>query len=55
MIVAECTDTHEDPRPDWLPRKQAYIDALAHKPQSLLLVSLADMIHNASSIVDDER
>jgi (p)ppGpp synthase/HD superfamily hydrolase len=53
--VADCTDAHEEPKPDWRPRKEAYIASLAHKPARSLAVSLADKIHNASAINADLR
>jgi hypothetical protein len=35
--------THgRNPKPPWRERKEAYLDALTHKPQASLLVSLAD-------------
>lgn len=52
-IVADCTDAVIEPKPEWHARKQAYIASLRHKPQSSLLVSLADKTHNARAIVDD--
>jgi (p)ppGpp synthase/HD superfamily hydrolase len=54
-IVADCTDAHEEPKPAWYPRKEAYIASLAHKPARSLAVSLADKTHNASAINADLR
>jgi (p)ppGpp synthase/HD superfamily hydrolase len=54
-IVADCTDAHEEPKPEWRPRKEAYIASLAHKPARSLAVSLADKTHNASAINADLR
>lgn len=54
-MVADCTDCHEDPKPDWRPRKEAYIASLAGKPVRSLAVSLADKTHNASAINADLR
>lgn len=54
-IVADCTDAHEDPKPAWHPRKEAYIASLATKPARSLAVSLADKTHNASAINADLR
>ena len=54
-IVADCTDAHEEPKPDWRPRKEAYVASLAHKPARSLAVSLADKTHNASAINADLR
>lgn len=52
-IVAECTDAWVDPKPDWRPRKEAYLASLPKKPTRSLLVSLADKVHNAEAILSD--
>jgi (p)ppGpp synthase/HD superfamily hydrolase len=52
-IVSDCTDSWEEPKPDWQPRKQAYLAALPKKPARSLLVSLADKTHNAEAILAD--
>ena len=52
-IVDHCTDTDEEPKPAWRPRKEAYIDHLSSVPRDALEVSLADKIHNAGAIVAD--
>ena len=52
-IVDGCTDTYETPKPEWCPRKQAYLDKLKTAPDDILLVSLADKVHNARCIVRD--
>ena len=54
-IVADCTDSWEEPKPAWRPRKEAYLAGLAKKPPTSLLVSAADKTHNASAIVADLR
>lgn len=54
-IVADCTDSWEEPKPAWRPRKEAYLAALPAKPAASLLVSLADKTHNARAIVADLR
>ncbi|MFO6447970.1 HD domain-containing protein [Erythrobacter sp. NE805] len=54
-MVADCTDSHEEPKPAWHPRKEAYIASLAHKPARSLAVSLADKTHNAAAINADLR
>ncbi|RVU43536.1 HD domain-containing protein [Lujinxingia sediminis] len=55
FIVEGCTDAYEDPKPPWQPRKEAYLAHLRELPDDspILLVSLADKVHNASSIVRD--
>jgi (p)ppGpp synthase/HD superfamily hydrolase len=54
-IVAGCTDTDETPKPPWEQRKRQYIAQLAHGSDSVKLVSCADKVHNARSIVADLR
>ena len=54
-IVRACSDTDEDPKPPWRPRKVEYIDAIAHKQPDELRVSLADKLHNARAILLDYR
>jgi (p)ppGpp synthase/HD superfamily hydrolase len=56
-IVEGCTDTFEDPKPLWLPRKQEYIAHLAEPttPARVLLVSAADKLSNARAILADWR
>jgi len=54
-IVAGCTDTYEDPKPAWRPRKEAYIAHVATASSSVRLVSAADKLHNARSILADLR
>ena len=54
-MVADCTDAHEEPKPEWHPRKEAYIASLAKKPARSLAVSLADKTHNAAAINADLR
>ena len=54
-IVSDCTDAWTDPKPPWRPRKEAYLAALSTKPARSLLVSLADKVHNAETILQDFR
>lgn len=53
VIVSDCTDAWEEPKPPWLERKKAYIAALPDKAPISLLVSLADQTHNAEAILYD--
>lgn len=55
QIVAGCTDTYEDPKPPWRERKEAYLAHLAEAPAPVLLVSAADKLHNARSVLADYR
>lgn len=55
-IVEACSDSlAEDPshKAPWPERKQAYLDHLADSVPAALLVSLADKLHNATSIARD--
>ena len=54
-IVADCTDAWVEPKPEWRPRKAAYLGALPTKSPRSLLVSLADKTHNAEAILFDYR
>ena len=53
MLVDGLTDTLEDPKPDWRPRKEAYLKRLPGEPESVLRVSIADKLHNMRSIAID--
>jgi (p)ppGpp synthase/HD superfamily hydrolase len=53
--VAGCTDTYEEPKPAWRPRKEAYVAHVATAPASVRLVSAADKLHNARTILADLR
>ncbi len=57
-IVVACSDSLEkDPKnkASWRLRKEAYLGHLETAPSSVLLVSAADKLHNARSIVKDLR
>jgi (p)ppGpp synthase/HD superfamily hydrolase len=54
-IVEGCTDTDVQPKPPWKERKDAYLAHLADADASVLLVSCADKLHNARSILQDYR
>jgi (p)ppGpp synthase/HD superfamily hydrolase len=54
-IVAGCSDTYEDPKPPWRARKEAYLEHLARAPSPVRLVSAADKLHNARSMLSDYR
>lgn len=45
--------TEGEAKPPWIERKATYVEALATKPTTSLEVSVADKLHNASSIRDD--
>lgn len=50
-IVAECSDTFDDPKPEWLKRKQDYINALRIHSDSARLVSASDKLDNIRDIL----
>jgi (p)ppGpp synthase/HD superfamily hydrolase len=54
-IVAECSDTFEQPKPPWRARKEAYIAHLPEASPSALRVSVADKLANARAILLDYR
>jgi (p)ppGpp synthase/HD superfamily hydrolase len=54
-IVEGCTDTLEDPKPAWEPRKRAYVARVPTEATHILLVSAADKLDNARAIVADLR
>lgn len=54
-IVAACSDTDVAPKPPWRQRKEAYVTRAAHLSYSARLVSSADKLHNARSILADLR
>lgn len=56
-IVHDCSDAiieeeHQKKAP-WRERKDAYISKIRHKPQESILVSCADKLHNARTIMFD--
>ena len=54
-IVEGCTDTFEEPKPEWKKRKAEYISRIAHEPKRVRLVSAADKLHNARALLADYR
>jgi (p)ppGpp synthase/HD superfamily hydrolase len=52
-IVEGCTDATEIPKPPWRGRKEKYVEHLATAPADTLMVSLADKLYNARSILMD--
>ena len=54
-IVDGCTDTYETPKPPWRERKERYLTHLADASDSVLLVSSADKLHNARTVLSDYR
>ncbi len=54
-IVAGCSDTFEIPKPPWRERKEAYLGHLPKASPEIQLVSLADKVHNARTILANLR
>ncbi len=54
-IVDGCTDADTIPKPPWQQRKEAYIAHIPTASASVRLVSAADKLHNAQSILKDYR
>jgi (p)ppGpp synthase/HD superfamily hydrolase len=54
-IVDGCTDAEVMPKPPWRARKEAYIAHVREAPASVRLVSAADKLHNARTILADYR
>lgn len=57
-IVRENSDSiteSKDDKAPWRERKEAYIAAIPHKSRSACLVSIADKIHNARSLLSDQH
>jgi len=51
--VAACSDSLENPKPPWKERKEKFLTRLGEAPSPVLLIALADKIHNARCIVAD--
>ncbi|MCI0400997.1 MAG: HD domain-containing protein [Gammaproteobacteria bacterium] len=54
-IVEGCTDSETNPKPPWRDRKEKYIAHIAKTSPSVCLVSCADKLHNARSVLSDLR
>jgi GTP pyrophosphokinase len=54
-IVDHVSDTDVFPKPPWRERKEAYVAGVREAPRSARLVSAADKLHNARSILKDLR
>lgn len=52
-IVLDCTDALGAQKPEWLPRKQRYLEHLAGVAPDSLLVNACDKLHNARCILRD--
>lgn len=54
-IVDGCTDADKTPKPPWRQRKEDYIAHLPSASASVRLVSAADKLYNAATILKDYR
>ena len=54
-VVMECSDTDREPKPPWRERKEKYLAHLSSASSDALLVSIADKLHNARSVLADYR
>ena len=54
-LVMALSDTAESPKPPWRDRKEEYLDHLEVAPHPVLLISAADKLHNARTILEDYR
>lgn len=52
-LVSDLSDTFESPKPPWRERKQAYLAHLPLADPDSWLISLADKVHNARTILAD--
>ncbi|MDF0556431.1 HD domain-containing protein [Kamptonema sp. UHCC 0994] len=50
-IIKGCTESEALPKPPWMERKQRYLYQLEIASPSVRLVSLADKLHNAKSLL----
>ena len=53
--VVALSDTTVRPKPPWKERKLAYLAKLTDEPAEVKLISAADKLHNATSILRDHR
>ncbi len=52
-LVEGCTDADSDPKPPWRRRKEEYIQHVQSAPPDVLVIVLADKIHNARAVLRD--
>ena len=50
QIVEGCSDTDVQPKPEWRPRKEAYLRHLRSAHADVVLVSVADKLHTTRRI-----
>lgn len=54
-IVMDLSDSTTIPKPPWKERKEAYLTHLMSVDRDVLLVSIADKLHNVRSIIHDHK
>jgi GTP pyrophosphokinase len=54
-IVAGCTDSYVEPKPEWMQRKKDYLREVKHADAETRLVSASDKLHNVRTILADYR
>lgn len=54
-LVEACSDSTGPNKPDWRPRKEAYLARLRTAPANVRLISAADKLHNARAMLADYR
>ncbi len=54
-MVEACSDSHTVPKPPWQERKERYVAHLRNAPPPVRLISAADKLHNARSLLADYR
>jgi (p)ppGpp synthase/HD superfamily hydrolase len=54
-IVTGCTDTDEEHKPSWRPRKERFLGRVPDMSYDVRLVVTADKLHNVRSILADYR
>jgi (p)ppGpp synthase/HD superfamily hydrolase len=52
-IVDGCTDTDQEPKPPWRPRKEVFLEDLRRAKPEVRLVVACDKLHNARTMVRD--
>lgn len=52
-LVDGCSDTNVFPKPPWRQRKKTYLAHLREAPAEVLLISMADQLHNLRSMLAD--
>ena len=52
-LVLACSDTLSDPKPPWKNRKIQHLEKLSKAVPEVLLITMADKIHNARNLARD--